>query len=73
MVTHPTQCSCTSCNVETLSTAQKLEHIRSSENSRRDFLKKFSLSFAMASSGLPLAASAQKVASNLMRCSKTKQ
>jgi 2',3'-cyclic-nucleotide 2'-phosphodiesterase (5'-nucleotidase family) len=58
MVTHPTQCSCTSCNVETLSTAQKLEHIRSSENSRRDFLKKFSLSFAMASSGLPLAASA---------------
>lgn len=58
MVTHPTQCSCTSCNVETLSTAKKLEHKRSSENSRRDFLKKFSLSFAMASSGLPLAASA---------------
>lgn len=58
MVTHPTQCSCTSCNVEILSTAQKLEHISSSENSRRNFLKKFSLSFAMASSALPLAASA---------------
>ncbi len=58
MEVHPIQCSCNSCHSETLSATQKLEHVKASENSRRDFLKKFSLSFAMASSGLPLAASA---------------
>ncbi len=58
MVVHPIQCSCNSCNSESLSATQKVEHVRTSENSRRDFLKKFSLSFGMASSGLPLAASA---------------
>lgn len=58
MIIHPTQCGCNSCDSETLSATQRLEHVNAFENSRRTFLKKFSLSFAMASSALPLAASA---------------
>ena len=58
MSTHPFECSCESCNGETLTSSQTDQHIKASEDSRRDFLKKLSLSFAMASSGLPLAASA---------------
>jgi 2',3'-cyclic-nucleotide 2'-phosphodiesterase (5'-nucleotidase family) len=41
-----------------LSSSQKSEHVKEFENSRRDFLKKVGLSFAIAGSGLPLAASA---------------
>jgi sulfur-oxidizing protein SoxB len=56
MAVHSIQCNCNACSTEPLTSLRKLEHITASENSRRDFLKKFSLSFAMA--GLPLAASA---------------
>lgn len=58
MAEHATQCTCNSCNTESISSTKKLEHVHAAENSRRDFLKRFSLSFAMASSALPLAASA---------------
>ncbi len=58
MVLHPMECGCHSCSGEMLSPDQRDDHVRTSESSRRDFLKKFSLSFAMATSGLPLAASA---------------
>lgn len=58
MLIHPLACGCISCNSETLSSVERDHHVSASENSRRDFLKKFSLSFAMATSGLPLAASA---------------
>lgn len=57
-VSHPMECSCRSCTVDSLSPDQRDDHVRRSENSRRDFLKKFGVSFAMATSGLPLAASA---------------
>lgn len=58
MAIHPIQCGCNTCNHEILSIDQGDTHVISSDNSRRDFLKKIGLSFAMATSGLPLAASA---------------
>lgn len=58
MLIHPLECGCNSCNSETLSSVARDHHVSASENSRRDFLKKFSLSFAVATSGLPLAGSA---------------
>ena len=58
MIVHPIKCDCHSCNGEMLEEIQRLKHVTTAEHSRRDFLKKISLSFAMAGSGLPLAASA---------------
>ncbi|HEU5145431.1 MAG TPA: bifunctional metallophosphatase/5'-nucleotidase [Chryseosolibacter sp.] len=54
----PRVCNCSTCNHETLSTWERTEHGQVAENSRRDFLKTFSLALAMANSGLPLAVSA---------------
>ena len=58
MILHPIKCDCNSCNGEMLPENKKQQHVKTAESSRRDFIKTFSLSLAMSSSGLPLAASA---------------
>lgn len=60
MIGHIEQCNCISCNNEVLTSSQKASHIKASESSRRDFLKKAGVgfSFGIGSSLLPFSASA---------------
>lgn len=64
MIIHAPECSCSTCNNESLSTSAQELHVKASEKSRREFLKQaggLGLSFGLGNGmALPLSASALK-------------